>query len=75
MAETPNNSPIYKECCQTQSAKVLALPQKRAHQDDTPHHNPYVTFKSLYCILGSRQAKGTELLNTVYYNDREFEHK
>ena len=23
----------------------------------------------------SQLAKGTELLNTVYYNDREFEHK
>ena len=29
-----HNSPIYDEC-QTQSAKVLALPWKRAHQDDS----------------------------------------
>ena len=35
---TNYNSPIYDEC-QTQSAKVLGLPWKRAHQDesnDTP---------------------------------------
>ena len=23
----------------------------------------------------ARQAKGTQLLNTIYYNNREFEHK
>ena len=31
---THHNSPIYYEC-QTQKAKVLALPWKRAHQDDS----------------------------------------
>ena len=30
----PRNSPIYNEC-QAQSAQVLALPRKWAHQDDS----------------------------------------
>ena len=33
-AFSSHNSPIY-DACQTQSASVLALPWKRAHQDDS----------------------------------------
>ena len=53
-----HNSPIYDEC-QTQSAYVLALPWKKAHQDDSNYtpgvspHNQHVSFKLafLYCRL------------------------
>ena len=48
-----HNSPIYDEC-QTQSAKVLALPWKRAHEADsnnTPQPKMTVKLTSLYCGL------------------------
>ena len=55
----------------TAKTKTVMIPNKEFLENPTQFRQ----LNSFLFWLESQVNKGTELLNVVYYNDREFEHK